>query len=78
MNLFVVLLWRTVRSGQVCEDCSGGWDVLDSSDRPICCCRMEFWVCNCYLCYDFFFVLERPMVGEVVYVKEKGGPIMGL
>lgn len=26
----------------------------------------------------FFFVLERPMVGEVVYVKEKSGSIMDL
>jgi len=58
-ELDVVLLWRKVWSGQVCEDCSAGWDVLDSSNRSICCCRMEFWVCNSFFAMISFWVLNN-------------------
>ncbi|XP_034693739.1 uncharacterized protein LOC117920369 [Vitis riparia] len=38
----LLLLWGMVRSSQVCEDCSVGWDVFDSPYWSICCCRMGF------------------------------------
>ena len=40
----LVLFWGAIRSGQVCEDCSAGGFIFDSSNWAICCSRMELWV----------------------------------
>ncbi|CBI25926.3 unnamed protein product, partial [Vitis vinifera] len=53
----MILLWGMVRSSQVCEDCSAGWDVFDSPYWSICCCRMGFPVCRQNLHIVFFIQL---------------------
>lgn len=33
----LVLFWWAIRSSQICEDRSAGWNVYDSSNWSICC-----------------------------------------
>lgn len=72
--LLVVLLWRTIRSRPVCQDCSAGRDALDSANWPFCRRRMEFWVCHYNFCYDFFFLVSWRIccrsLGEVVCQRD--------
>ena len=44
---FVVLLWRQVWFGEICEDSTRSWPSSSFEDWPLCLCWMELWVCFC-------------------------------